>query len=44
VIFVAASYRYLYVRGAAGEPTAGGVTVSTEKPEAEPATPTQAPA
>lgn len=43
-IFVAGAYWYLYARPEPGEPTAGGLTVSTEEPEAEPATPTQAPA
>jgi formate transporter len=43
-IFVAGAYWYLYARPAPSEPTAGGVTVTTEEPEAEPATPTQAPA
>jgi formate transporter len=43
-IFVAGAYWYLYARREPGEPTAGGLTVSTEEPEAEPATPTQAPA
>jgi hypothetical protein len=38
-IFVGGAYWYLYARPEPGEPTAGGLTVSTEGPEAEPRRP-----